>query len=81
LDSKVLSLFSNEFWGQVKCCVIEIWAIESIKISDVETLMRRWEHFVLLSWDHNREKKCTLDDVKNFWLSKSGSTRNLFISV
>ena len=81
MDSKVLSLFSKEFWSQVSCCVIEIWAIHAIEVSEVETLMKRLEHFVIFSWDHTRENKCTLEDVRNFWLSKSGSTRNLYISV
>jgi len=81
MDSKVLSLFSKEFWSQVTCCVIEIWAIDAIKVSDVETLMKRWEHFKRLSWNSTGEKNCTLDEVRNFWLSKSGSTRNLYISV
>ena len=81
MDSKVLSLFSKEFWGQVTCCVIEIWAIHAIEVLEVETLLKRWGHFVILSWDPAREKKCTLDEVRNFWLSKSGATRNLYISA
>ncbi len=81
LDSKVLSLFSAEFWSQVKCCVIEIWAIEAIEITDVEVLMKHWDQFAILSWDPIGERKCTLDEVRNFWLSKSGSTRNLYISM
>jgi len=81
MDSKVLSLFSKEFWGQVSCCVVEIWAIHTIEVADVETLMKRWGHFMLLSWDPTREKNCTLDEVRNFWLSKSGSTRNLYLSL
>ena len=81
MDSKVLSLFSKEFWGQVKCCVVEIWAIHSIQVSEVETLLKRWGHFVILSWDPAREKECTLDEVRNFWLSKSGATRNLYVSA
>jgi FkbM family methyltransferase len=81
MDAKVLSLFSKEFWSQVTCCVIEIWAIPAIEVSEVETLLKCWEHFVTLSWDSTREKKCNLDEVRNFWLSKSGSTRNLYISA
>lgn len=81
LDSKVLSLFSAEFWSQVKCCIVEIWAIGEIEISDVEILMKHWDHFVFLSWDSMGDKKCTLDEVRTFWISRSGATRNLYISV
>lgn len=81
LDSKVLSLFSSEFWSQVKCCVIEIWAIDAIEISDVEKLMMHWNQFVFLSWDSLGDNKCTLDEVRSFWTSRSGATRNLYISV
>jgi FkbM family methyltransferase len=81
MDSKVLSLFSMRFWGQVRCCVIEIWAIHSIEVTEVEALMERWEHFTFFSWDPALETNCTLDEVKKFWLGKTGSTRNLYISV
>jgi FkbM family methyltransferase len=81
MDSKVLSLFSTKFWDQVNCCVIEIWPIHTVEITDVNYLMERWEHFSFLSWGPSLEKKCTLEEVKHFWLSQSGSTRNLYISA
>jgi FkbM family methyltransferase len=81
MDSKVLSLFSKYFWGQVTCCVVEIWAIGAIESSNVEDLINRWKHFNLISWDSLQEQPCTLEEVKLFWLSKTGSTRNLYLSV
>jgi FkbM family methyltransferase len=81
MDSKVLRLFSTKFWDQVTCCVIEIWPIQTVETTDVDYLMDRWEHFTFLSWGPTLEKKCTLEEVKQFWLSQTGSTRNLYISA
>ncbi len=80
MDAKVLSLFSKPFWSQTLGCVVEIWALPSVNEEHVEMLMDLWQSFNHFSWDISLEIKTNLQEVKDFWLSGSGATRNLFIT-
>jgi FkbM family methyltransferase len=81
MDALVLSKFSHSFWNQVECAVIEVWALNSISEQDVKKLISLWGNFSFFSWDSEWKIKVSLEEIQKFWLSKSGATRNLYISV
>jgi hypothetical protein len=61
--------------------VIEVWALDEISNQDVKTLLSMLQEFEHVAWQANtRKEKIELIEVSEFWLSKSGSSRNLFLS-
>lgn len=81
MDAKILSLFSELFWAQTLGCVVEIWALPSVSKEHVEILINLWDSFNHFSWDTSPKIDTTLQEVKDFWLSGSGATKNLFINT
>lgn len=80
MDAKVLSLFSKSFWSQTLGCVVEIWALPSVNEDHVEILIDLWRSFDHFSWDSSLKIKTNLQEIKDFWLSGSGATKNLFLT-
>jgi len=80
LDAQVLSNFPIEFWNKVNAAVIEVWAFADVKNEDVEDLMTKLLSFENISWDPHFRIKSTLEEIKNFWLSRNNQQRNLYIS-
>jgi hypothetical protein len=80
MDAEVLSLFSEKFWGQSIGGVVEIWALPSVNKEHVEKLIQMWQCFDTFSWDSSLKIGINLEEVKDFWLSGSGATKNLFIT-
>ena len=80
LDAKALGNFPTEFWRKVDAAAIEVWAFTEVKNEDVEELITHLNSFENISWDPYFRKKSTMDEVKNFWLSRNNQQRNLYIS-
>jgi len=79
MDAKILSQLSDIFWDGVEAAVIEIWALPEISIDNVAKLLEKWSHFTFVSWSPLMKKNTSLSQVEEFWTSKSGATRNLFL--
>ena len=79
MDLLVLSQLSVVFWKGVEAAVIEVWALPEIDARCVETLLQKWSHFTYISWSPIMKNNTTLVHVGDFWKSKSGATRNLFL--
>lgn len=77
----ILSRIPESIWKNCVSAVIEVWALDEISKQDVETLLSMFQEFEHVAWQFNtREEKIELSEVSEFWLSKSGSFRNLFLS-
>ncbi len=79
-DSKILSLLPKQFWNKCEGAVVEVWALPEIDLKDVENLMDMWTQFSEFNWEADGSAPTNLREVSSFWLSKSGRSRNLFIS-
>ena len=79
-DSKILSLLPKQVWNHCEGAVVEVWALPEIDIRDVENLMDMWTQFSEFNWEADGSAPTNLREVSSFWLSKSGRSRNLFIS-
>ena len=79
-DAKVLARFSNIFWNILDSAVVEVLAISEIDKSDVEIIVERLKDFKYFSWKPKKEMSITLEEIRIFWLSKSGEQRNLYFS-
>jgi FkbM family methyltransferase len=80
MDALILSRIPSQVWEKVECALIEVWALEEIQEIDVRNLVKKWNSFSSISWISGSSWKVSLDDVQDFWLSKTGFYRNLYLS-
>ena len=82
MDALILSRFPERIWKNCESAVIEVWALAEVSKRDVEGLLSMCQEFEYVGWhpDVKKKKKIELNEVSEFWLSKSGSFRNLFLS-
>lgn len=81
MDAVILSRVPERIWENCESAVIEIWALNEISPGDVEVLLAMFERFEYVSWfPIAGNAKVELSEVRDFWLSKSGAFRNLFLS-
>jgi FkbM family methyltransferase len=79
-DSKILGLLPSELWEKCVAAVVEVWALREIEPLEVENLLILWRNFSSVSWTADRDRLATLEEVHDFWLGKSGKSRNLYLS-
>jgi FkbM family methyltransferase len=81
-DALILSRIPERIWKNCESAVIEVWAIQEINRRDVESLISMFQEFEYVNWYPNawRKKRIELNEVKEFWLSKTGASKNLFLS-
>jgi FkbM family methyltransferase len=82
MDALILSRLPEWIWKNCEAAVIEVWALAEVSKRDVEGLLSMCQEFEYVSWHPNawKKKRIDLNMVREFWLSKSGRTRNLFLS-
>jgi FkbM family methyltransferase len=80
MDALILSRIPNNVWKKTECAIIEVWALAEIKEEDVTKFLDMCKEFSLVSWDPDFIHQIELADVKEFWLSKSKNSKNLFLS-
>jgi FkbM family methyltransferase len=79
-DSKILALLPEELWNRCIGAVIEVWSLPEIEQIEVKNLLGMWKNFTNLNWAADYSRPATLEEIEKFWLSKSGKSRNLFLS-
>jgi FkbM family methyltransferase len=81
MDALILSRFPELIWKNCESAVIEVWALSEVSERDVDRLLSMLLDFEYISWQSKVEKnsRIELNEVSDFWLSKSGSIRNLFL--
>lgn len=78
MDALILSQFSSEIWQKVHAAVIEVWALEGVEKNHVSKFLGEIKDSHKLKWEP--ELECIdLNEVEEFWLSKDGQQRNLFL--
>lgn len=81
MDALILSRIPDWVWKNCESAIIEVWALDEISKNDVEALLSMFQEFEYVAWQpNNRKEKIELSEVSQFWLSKSGAQRNLFLS-
>lgn len=80
MDALILSRIPNRIWQNTEVAVIEVWALPEIREQDVTNLLAMCQNFNYASWNPNSQERLDLDEVSEYWLSKSGTFRNLFLS-
>ena len=81
MDALILSRIPDWVWKNCESAIIEVWAHDEISKKDVEALLSMCQEFEYASWQpNNRKGEIGLSEVSEFWLSKSGASRNLFLS-
>jgi FkbM family methyltransferase len=78
-DAVVLASISKTIWDRTEAAVVEIWALEQIDYSDVDRLIQLWGSFNSICWSFNPKTKISLSELANFWLNRSGDSRNVFM--
>ena len=80
MDALVLSRIPNRIWQNTELAIIEVWALPEISERDVTDLLAMCQRFKYASWHPIFRKRLDFNEISEFWLSKSGTSRNLFLS-
>ena len=88
MDALILSRFPEWIWENCVSAHIEVWSLSETSKKDVDGLLSKCQEFDHVSWSLNTTieggvelgNEVELDEVREFWLGKSGSYRNLFLS-
>ncbi len=80
MDALILSCLPQFVWKNVVCAEIEVWALPDINPDDVNNLVTMFHYFDVISWSANQMGKLELSDIRDYWLSKTGTWRNLYLS-
>ncbi len=80
MDSAVLARFPKFFWDKCERAVVEIWAIKDVFDEDCSKLIDNWSCFDYASWSPTIRERLSSEELRRFWLSKSGKEKNLFLS-
>jgi FkbM family methyltransferase len=80
MDALILSRFADLIWQNCESAVIEVWALPEVKRQDVDRLLAKFQGFNYVSWYPDGSLVLALEEVSQYWLSKSGSQRNLYLS-
>ena len=80
MDALVLSRIPKRIWQNTELAIIEVWALPEISERDVTDLLSMCQRFEHASWQSKFPERLDFNEIKEFWLSKSGRDRNLFLS-
>ena len=80
LDALILSRIPNRIWQSTEAAIIEVWALPEILEQDVTDLLAMCQDFKFASWHPKSQERLSLKEISEFWLGKSGTHRNLFLS-
>jgi FkbM family methyltransferase len=80
MDALILSRISEKIWNAVECAIIEVWALPEINSLSVVNLLDKFQDFSYVSWDPFSGQLVSIEEIRDFWLSKNGNSRNLYLS-
>jgi len=78
-EAKVLSKMSPDQWNQVASASIEIWATFDVLESDIEICVSNFSTFTSVSWNPKKLEKLSKNELRDFWLKKDNSFKNLYL--
>lgn len=80
MDALILSRIPLRIWHKTFAAVIEVWAVPEVSEIDVSNLIAKIQSFEHGMWHPKSGKKVDFNEVGEFWISKTGQSRNLFLS-
>ena len=80
MDALILSRIPNRIWERTEVAIIEVWALPEIREQDVTHLLAMCQNFEYASWHPKSQEVISLNEISEYWLNKSGTFRNLFLS-
>lgn len=78
-DLTILSQIPIEIWSTVKSAVVEAWALDSVLEEDARRICAIFEEFDYFSFNPNSPTNCVADEIYDFWTSRSGESKNIFL--
>ena len=79
MDALILSRIPRHIWKKTVRAVVEVWALPDIDETDVQQLLALWGKFGRMSWNSELSPPIEENEIKEFWTSKSGRQKNLFL--
>ena len=79
MDALILSRLPINIWLSTERAVIEVWALPQINAQDVDKLLIMWSNLDF-SWTSDFRIRIGLNEIREFWLSNSGLSKNLFLT-
>ena len=80
-DALILSRLPESVWIRTRAAIVEVWAIDEIEEADIDHCLHLWNGFKSMSWSPTKRERISNLELRNFWLSKSQNTRNLFLTA
>ena len=80
MDALILSRIPDVMWKNTEVAVVEVWALPEIYERDVTHLLTMFQYFKYFSWSPKSQNIKNISEIGDYWLSKSGDSRNLFLS-
>jgi FkbM family methyltransferase len=82
MDAVISSRIPERIWNNCEAAIIEVWALPEISEDDVRNLIAMLKDFKYMGWSPyiNIENMIGFSEVGEFWLSKKGSFKNLYLS-
>ena len=77
LDAQILSKIPLNIWARIRGLVVEVWAHDQIISDEVEFVCERLRE-MSISFDSNFENPLLINDLFDFWKSKSFEHRDLY---
>jgi FkbM family methyltransferase len=79
-DALILCRIPSVVWDTIDRAIIEVWSVAEICENDVDKLISKLEPFPYISWSSTSFDRIHLAELKEFWLSKTSESRNLYLS-
>jgi hypothetical protein len=80
MDALILSNIPEKIWPKIQCAVVEVWALSEINEKDVEKFLSKCQGFEYVSWFPDFRELLDFSEIGEFWLSKTGNWKNLYLS-
>ena len=80
MDALILTRIPISIWQSMEAAIIEVWALPEIPEQDVTNLLAMCQDFKFACWHPKSQERIGLNEISEYWLSKSGTFRNLFLS-
>ena len=81
MDALILARVPRSIWDKCSAACVEIWSLPEVHELDVDKCLKIWQGFKHASYTYDSDcnKDVPLSSIREFWLSKSGEFRNLFL--
>ena len=79
MDQVILSRLPPDVWQRVERAGVEVWAVPEVEGSDVDALIKLWLDFRFFSWEPNFGLRVDLAEIRDFWTSQTGESKNLYM--